>query len=136
MKKSLFISTILAMLLMTGCTSTSSGSTLNDNNKSCAEYRKNAEQAFNFGAHNFYKTYAVSNNFDGAQAQLFLIEKGLEGSSIGSFAREYKKAETFYNQTVSAAKSQGCDVSQYPLSPVNAFRKGVKILKEKNNAKN
>ncbi len=134
MKNSLFISTIVAISLMAGCTSTSNSDGFNDNNKSCAEYRKDAEKVFNFGANNFYKTYAVPNNYTGAQAQLFLIEKGLEGTSVGNFAREYKKAETFYNQTVSAAKSKGCDVSKYPLSPVNAFRKGVKILKEKNYA--
>ncbi len=135
MKNNIFIGIILATLLMTGCTSTSSTDVLNDNDKSCDSYQKEAGQAFNFGANNFYKTYAVPNDYDGAVAQLFLIEEGLKGTPIGNFAKEYKKAETFYNRTLSVAKSKGCDVSKYPLSPVNAFRKGVSILKEKNNKK-
>ncbi len=133
MKKS-FLGIIVATLLMAGCTSTSSGNMLNDNNKSCVEYRKNAEQAFNFGANNFYETYVVPNNYTGARAQLFLIEQGLKGTPLGNFARAYKQKEIFYNKTVSEAKSKGCDVSKYPLSPINAFRKGVKVMKVKNNA--
>ncbi|MDP8052756.1 hypothetical protein QJU23_10070 [Pasteurella atlantica] len=135
MKKSSLSQVIIISVLVAGCTSTLN-STSTDKQTLCKKYEMGVERAFNFGVNNFYKGYVIPNNYKGAVAQLFLIEEGLKGMAVGSFAREYKKVEIFYNKTVAEAKSEGCDISHYPLSPVNAFRKGIQILKKKNNEKN
>jgi len=101
------------------------------NEPSCAKYEAAASKAYNFGAHNFHQGYAVNEDFEGARAQLFLIEEGLKGEPVGSFAVNYKSAEEFYEKTLSAAKAEGCDTSEYPISPVAAFRKGVATLEAK-----
>jgi hypothetical protein len=124
----------VASLVLFGCVSTGSNikeQSSTTNTSTCEEHEATANKAHNFGARNFYKSYAVPNDLQGARAQLFLIEEGLKGRPIGSFAVNYKAAERSYNQSLSAAKAMNCDTSKYPLSPINAFRKGVKILEEK-----
>lgn len=124
----------IVSLVLVGCISTGSNkkeqeSTTNTN--TCEEHEATANKAHNFGARNFHKSYSIPNDLKGAKAQLFLIEKGLKGKPIGSFAVNYKAAEQSYNQSLSAAKVMGCDTSKYPPSPIDAFRKGVKTLEEK-----
>lgn len=100
--------------------------------KSCKEYAETAKNLFNFGASNFYRTYVDPKpDLKGAQGQLFLIEQGLTDQPVGEFATYYKKAEEKYTQNLTNAKKQGCNTSKYPISPVNAFRKGVKVLESK-----
>lgn len=126
---------VIAALFFTGSMSAVSNEkaqeTTTKHASTCEEHEATANKAFNFGARNFYKSYAVPNDLKGAQAQLFLIEDGLSGDPIGSFAENYKVAEQAYNKSLTTAQTMGCDTSKYPLSPVNAFRKGVKVLEEK-----
>lgn len=125
------LSVAVAFSLLAGCASNGSvkkGGATEVAVGGCEQYEAAVNKAYNFGAHNFYRTYAVSNDLKGARAQLFLIEDGLKGSPYGNFAVNYKAAEEFYVKNITAAKEQGCDTSEYPISPVAVFRKGVAIL--------
>lgn len=133
-KKNNFVNVAIVSLILAGCASVGNekkeqSATAKTN--TCEEHEATVKKAYNFGARNFYNTYGVPKDLLGAQAQLFLIEKGLKGKPIGSFAVNYKAAEQSYNQSLSAAKVMNCDTSKYPLSPINAFRAGVKVLEEK-----
>ena len=129
-----FLNVAVASLTLIGCASTERNGKEKSNTSNvgtCDEHEAIANKSYNFGAMNFYKSYAITNDLQGAQAQLFLIENGLKEKPIGNFAVAYKSAERSYDKNLSSAKVMGCDTSKYPPSPVDAFRKGVKILEEK-----
>lgn len=130
------LSITFATLILVSCASTENKNqeqSTTINKSTCEEQEALANSAYNFGANNVYKSYMVPNDFEGARAQLYLIEQGLEGDPIGSFAVNYKAAEESYNQNLSEAKVMGCDTSKYPISPISAFRKGVEILEKNQN---
>lgn len=131
-RTAILLTTVISVLVLASCSSMETNKEKQNAAKgTCKEYEVTANRAFDFGARNFYRSYAVTNDLKGAQAQLFLIEQGLKETPIGSFAINYKAAEQAYNQSLSKAKAMGCDTSKYPMSPVNAFRRGVRILEEK-----
>lgn len=93
----------------------------------CEAHEKVIRRAHEFGARNFRKTYGQRDDLDGAEAQLFLITE----MKMGNFADNYQAAEKDYDRHFQAARIKGCDTQSYPVSPIEAFRQGVKQLKAK-----
>lgn len=108
-------------LTLSACASTSQGPDLSA--LTCEQHLSVAQKANQFVARNFDQTY--SNDPSGAEVQLFLIHE----KAPSNFAANCNAAEASFKQHLRVAKEKGCDVSNYPSSPIKEFENKLNALK-------
>jgi len=112
---------IYICLVLAACVSTPKGPDLSA--LTCEQQFSVAQKAHEFGAINFDKAY--SNDLRGAETQLFLIKE----KAPSNFAANYNAAEASFNQNLIRAQERGCDMSNYPTSPIRVFESKLNTLK-------
>ncbi len=98
--------------------------------KYCNKHINTMSHALKYIEEEFNKGYFVQNDILGAKAQLFLIES----NSKSIFAKNINNAINSYNRQFSKAKKNGCDLSQFTISPLKKIELKIEEL-EKNSLK-
>jgi len=125
MKKTFFTTFILASLFgFTACTHTT-----NATNKklTCKDHQRVTTLAYTYIVDRFDKAYFSQNDFDGATAQLYLVEK----KAPTDYAKNINAAQKSYEEHYALAKQKKCDVSAYKPSPIASVKKQLKSLVKK-----
>jgi len=93
----------------------------------CEQHAKIANILNQWGERNFDQTYGKDKDAKNASVQLFLIEQ----KAPANFARSFNQYEAKFLENYGLAKGKHCDVSAYPLSPINEFKAGINKLDAK-----
>jgi len=91
----------------------------------CEEHQSMAIFLNDWAKNNFDEAYGKKKDFDGAIAQFFMIKNKAPFPYAQLFNRYQAKAQ----ENISLAKKKGCDVSTYPMFPIEQFEVGVDSLK-------
>ena len=125
MKKTFFTTVILASLLgLTACTHTTSTA---NKKMTCQDHQRITTLAYSYILDRFDKAYFSHNDFDGATAQLYLVEK----KAPTDYAKNINAAQKSYEEHYTLAKQKKCDVSSYKPSPIASVKKQLKSLVKK-----
>lgn len=85
----------------------------------CEQHATVALDLNRWAAGNFDDTYGKTKDARGANVQLILIKQKVSSPYAASFNRSQDKA----SQNIASAREKGCDVSSYPLPPIDEFEK-------------
>ncbi|MBE0495437.1 MAG: hypothetical protein IBX45_03385 [Campylobacterales bacterium] len=90
----------------------------------CATHKEKATHAYAYVVEEFEAAYLSKKDIHGANAQLFLITTRAQTS----FAQNMNAAQETYNNHYALAKENGCDLTAFPSSPLDAVRTKIKTL--------
>jgi hypothetical protein len=120
LKKILFSAFVIATL--SSCATNSNQRKLA--NMTCEEHKVIAISLNDFSAKAFDGGYANAEDPITAMAQLFLIQQ----KAPGDYSRKINGADKGYQDNLIVAKRKACDVSNYPISPIQEFEKRTNEL--------
>lgn len=93
----------------------------------CQDHEKILSYAYNYVVKEFREAYISKNDYNGAKAQLFLIEN----NSQTSFAKNINAAQSAYEKEYELAKKDKCDLKDFKNSPIIYIKQRVELLKTK-----
>lgn len=93
--------------------------------KICQQHEKITSHAYNYVLKEFNEAYLSQKDFNGAKAQLFLIEN----NSQTSFAKNINTAQKSYEKEIKLAKKDKCNLSNFKRSPILYIKQKLKLLK-------
>ncbi|MQR01781.1 hypothetical protein [Glaciimonas soli] len=119
--KKIFFS-VFVMAVLSSCATNSNQKKFAD--MTCEQHDVIALSLNIFSAHAFVGDYANLEDPTPAIVQLHVIQR----KAPGDFARQINGAEQDYQDNLIVAKKKSCDVTDYPISPVQEFEKRTNAL--------